>query len=150
MPSPSSVTRMRSVPSSRSRRRSTCLPGGVNLIAFVSRLWITCWIRLGSASTTASRSSIVQVSLTSLSWAIGRAVVIAASTISDRRVGWRSTWNLPRIMRETSSMSSMRRACRRALDSIVRSASSSSCWSNSPLRRNCTQPRIDVIGVRSS
>ena len=82
--------------------------------------------------------------------AVGRRASSAASTIGAKFSGCRSSLRLPVIMRETSSRSSISRACERALRSIVSIARVAFDPSTSPLRIIEAHPRIEVKGVRSS
>ena len=122
MPTPSSLTASSTSRFAAPRRERTWPPGGVNLIAFESRFQTTCCSRLAIAEHLAGvvgdrwRSRIARASAAGLS---------AETTVSNTAAidtGWMSSRSLPEVMRLTSSRSSIRRACARALRSIVAAA----------------------------
>ena len=87
---------------------------------------------------------------TPLASAAGRTASTAASMKAFGSAGRTSMRSLPVMMRETSSRSSIRRACERALRSMVSIAREALEPSTSPFRIIEAQPSIEVKGVRSS
>ena len=149
MPRPVSLTatstnRGRDFSSTRTRPSRS-----VNLMAFDSRFHITCCRRPASPrmrSTSGSSASAISMPRAS---AAGRTVATAASITSASRTGSTSSRTLPETIALMSSRSSMIWVCTRALRSIA-SRPFASDGSAAVRRSTCTQPRIGVIGVRSS
>ena len=86
-----------------------------NLIAFDSRFQITCRKRFGSPFTRHSAEMKSGSKLDLLHVRSWTQASTAASTIGVRFKGFRSRRRFPVMMRETSSRSSISRACERAL-----------------------------------
>ena len=125
---------------------------GVNLTAFESRLTSTCTMRSGSARTSGSPGSTCTLKATPDAAAMASTFSIACATRSSAREGRSRSMLLPASIFETSRMSLMIRIRRSQLFSATWSrwrcsASGTLPWSSST---SCSEPRIEVNGVRSS
>ena len=95
---------------------------GVNLIAFDSRFQTICCSRSASPLISSDAAAISYSSPTPFASAVGRTAARAASTTAPIRTDRKVRLILPRMIRETSRMSSISAVCRCTLRSIVSSA----------------------------
>ena len=125
-------------------------PRGVNLIALLTRFHTTCCSRSGSPSTSIASSPARSPVFTPRASAVGckPSTTLAASVRTSTSLIRSRT--LPEMIRETSSRSSMSRACAWALRSMVSSPSRNSCGFSGPSRSRLVQPTMALSGVRSS
>ena len=150
MPTPVSRT---SISSERPLTRlSTVIapPSGVNFTAFTSTLLSTCWRRFGSPSIGGRSPAMRRSTVIRLASAATDTPATTASSSAGSATGARSSTSLPLMIRETSRMSSISRACSPAFRPITSIACCARADVRVPLCSIGTQPRIAFSGVRSS
>ena len=153
---PASIPRPSSSTTSSARRRSSLVeilmwpPGSQNLTELLSRFITTCCKRTASPQTSLALSASSRLTRTSFSCAAGVVASTAASITLRRSSGDSSSLSLPLMMRDTSSRSSISRACRLALRRIVSMARPCSAGASVPAWTMCAQPVIAFNGLRSS
>ncbi len=150
IPMPLSRTRMMTRSSSVSAWTSIRPPVSVYFTAFVSRLFSTCSSRKGSAQIRTASSGIATRSSCCLASRSGRIVSSERRMIAERSTGSFRSWILPRVIRETSSRSSTRRAMQRTCCSTTSRMDSRSSGSLPFSRMACTALRMGARGLRSS
>ena len=149
MPSPVSLTCTNTTEPSRYDRTETVPPVGVNFTAFDVRFQTICCKRPASAVISSVRSGTSTRRVTPLAFAAGVTASTAPAIASPMLAGPSDNDSFLLTMRDTSSTSSMRRACALAFRSMIASGRSSPSGCFLP-RRMTVQPRIAFSGVLSS
>ncbi len=117
-------------------------PSGVCLISFVSRLFSTCEIASGSASTHSSSAASTQISLLSV-----RSISTVSLARATRSTGRQAGANRPRSSRETSRRF-LTSLVRRSRERLASSASRMSFSLDSSLARRPMKAMRALSGVR--
>ena len=150
MPMPSSLTVNTADPPSRATRRTMRPPGSMNLVALCRMLPTICTRRVRSPSIVNGSSASSRTSSCRLASIAGREISMARATIALAGTGSRCSVIIPRVMRETSSRSSIRMTRCSTWRSMM-SRALALCASGSSLSRSsCTAVRIGASGLRSS
>ena len=147
---PVSVTVMTAWPPSRDTRSAIRPPGSVNLAALCRMLPTTCTSRVLSPSTVSGSSGSSMASSCRRASMAGRAVSTARATIAPTSTGSRCSVIMPRVMRDTSSRSSIRRTRCSTWRSMMSRAEARCGSASSFSRSSCTAVRIGASGLRSS